>query len=69
LTTGTDGGAVEARLTFKNNKIMNYLKECTDRLLISIKGYKTPNKVIKKLKKKDFSFLIGNPKWHYTNTK
>lgn len=39
---------------------MNYLlKTCTDKLLIATHGYKTPDKVIKKLKK--FDYLIINP--------
>ena len=38
---------------------MNYLKRTTDRLLIAINGYKTPQKVIDKLPKYDY--LLGNP--------
>lgn len=30
---------------------MNYLKTCTDRLLIAINGYKTPQSVIDKITK------------------
>lgn len=40
---------------------MNYLKTCTDKLLIAINGYKTPDLVIKKLP--DYKYLIGNPPW------
>lgn len=38
---------------------MNYLKKCTDRLLIAIHGYKTPQKVIAKLP--NYNYLLGNP--------
>ena len=38
---------------------MNYLKKCTDRLLIAIHGYKTPQKVIVKLP--NYNYLLGNP--------
>lgn len=40
---------------------MNYLKTCTDKLLIAINGYKTPESVLKKLP--DYKHLIGNPPW------
>ena len=37
---------------------MNYLKTATDKLLIVIHGYKTPDPIVKKY---DLSYLIGNP--------
>jgi hypothetical protein len=40
---------------------MKYLKTCTDRLLIAINGYKTPDSVIKKLP--NYKYLIANPQW------
>jgi hypothetical protein len=40
---------------------MNYLKICTDKILIAINGYKTPDSVIKKLP--DYKYLIENPPW------
>jgi hypothetical protein len=42
---------------------MNYLKKATDRLLIAINGYKTPEKAIELVKQKDLSYLIINPPW------
>lgn len=42
---------------------MNYLKQCTDRLLISINGYKTPQSVIDKLNKK-YEVILGNPPYN-----
>ena len=38
---------------------MSYLKKQADKLLIAIRGYKTPESVINKLKKYDY--LIQNP--------
>lgn len=46
---------------------MNYLKKCTDRLLIAINGYKTPKNVIKKLP--DYKYLIQNPPYNVDNNK
>ena len=40
---------------------MNYLKTCTDRLLIAINGYKTPQSVIDRFKK--YEVILGNPTW------
>lgn len=46
---------------------MNYLKICTDKILIAIKGYKTPDSVIKKLP--DYKYLIQNPPFNVKNRK
>lgn len=40
---------------------MNYLKTAADKLMITLNGYKTPKKVLKKLKKQDLSYLLINP--------
>ena len=39
----------------------NYLKTCTDKILIAIKGYKTPQSVIDRFKK--YEVILGNPPW------
>ena len=41
---------------------MNYLKTCTDKLLIAINGYKTPQSVIDRFKK--YEVILGNPPYH-----
>lgn len=41
---------------------MNYLKTCTDRLLIAINGYKTPQSVIDRFKK--YEVILGNPPYN-----
>ena len=46
---------------------MNYLKICTDKILIAINGYKTPDSVIKKLP--DYKYLIQNPPFNGQNSK
>ena len=45
----------------RKDNIMNYLKTCTDRLLIAINGYKTPQSVIDRFKK--YEVILGNPPW------
>jgi len=46
---------------------MNYLKTCTDRLLIAINGYKTPKSVIYRFKK--YEVILGNPQWQSKKVK
>lgn len=46
---------------------MNYLKNCTDKILIAINGYKTPDSVIKKLP--DYKYLIQNPPYNVDDNK
>lgn len=40
---------------------MNYLQTEAMKIYIAINGYKTPKKVLKKLKKQDLSYLLINP--------
>ena len=40
---------------------MNYLKTLALKIDIQLNGYKTPKKVLKKLKKNDLSYLLINP--------
>lgn len=46
---------------------MNFLRKCTDKILLAINGYKTPKSVIEKLQKNDLSYLISNPKFKQKN--
>lgn len=40
---------------------MNYLKTLATKIDIQLNGYKTPKKILKKLKKNDLSYLLINP--------